>query len=338
MRFPSIGQLLLSMLCLTFSAAAEAGRPASPEAWLFPPATAADSKLGDDRLLRELFAKPEQWTSARSKLHVLGLADWQLARLDDRELQDWLHKIKTWKLKLALETSVLSNSAADAKSALPAIEKAIARLEKLGGRLDYLVLAATCDNAQNLHKDQTFAVEECTALLADLHRCHPDLLVGDCETYPGGGLDLAAWLCAVQAKAKEKKTRGLDFLQIQVDGYALLFSAERAKYSWPKVKQIEDAARAKHVLFGLRYAPTNVAHLARKYNPNDLAWYIGLMRQGYDYFYVHGNPDQFVIACWDSAPARAVPETEDGTLTRAVDDFCSTFYRLGGVPIWVKSK
>jgi hypothetical protein len=327
------------MLCLSISGAAEAGRPAGPETWLFPPTASANPKLGDVRLLRELFAKPEQWKNARSMLHVLGLADWQLAGLNDQELRNWLHTIQPWKLKLALETGFLNDSAVDARHAIPVIEKAVARLHKLGGRLDYLVLAGTRENAYRfLHKDQDFAAEQCTSLLADLNRQYPDLMVGDCEAYPGEGLDLAAWVGAVQAKAKEKKTRGLDFVQISVDWYMFLFCGERAEYSWPKVKRIEDAVRARQVLFGMRYAPTNVTHLEGKYNPNDLAWSIGLMRQGYDYFYVHGDPDQIVIACWDGAPARAVPETEDGTLTKSLDDFCNTFYRLGGAPIWVKSK
>lgn len=339
MRFKAISPIVISMLLSAFSEAVTAGQPAAPEIWLFPPTASADPDLGDVRLLRDLFASPEQWKSARAKLHVLGLADWQLARLTDMELRDWLGKIQTWNLKLALETDFLSASAADARSALPLIERVVTRLQKLGGRLDYLVLDGTLGNAQHcLRKDQDFAVEECTALLAALHRQYPGLKVGDCEAYPEAGLDPAAWTRAVQARAHDKQTPGLDFQQLYVDGYAFLFCAERADCSWPKVKQIEEAVRAAQVPFGLRYVPANVAHLAGKYDPNGLAWYIGLMRAGYAYFYVHGKPDQFVVACRDSAPARAVPETEDGTLTKALDDFCATFYHLGGVPIWVPAK
>ncbi len=51
------------------------------------------------------------------------------------------------------------------------------------------------------------------------------------------------------------------------------------------------------------------------------------MRQGNDYAFVGGAPDQYVIESWIGAPSRSVPETEEWTFTRSVRDFCTHFLR-----------
>jgi hypothetical protein len=58
---------------------------------------------------------------------------------------------------------------------------------------------------------------------------------------------------------------------------------------------------------------------------DDATWYVGVMRQGNDYAFVGGAPDQYVIESWVGAPSRAVPEDGDWTFTRSVRDFSRRF-------------
>ena len=61
---------------------------------------------------------------------------------------------------------------------------------------------------------------------------------------------------------------------------------------------------------------------------DDATWYIGTMQQGYDYAFVHGEPEQFEIESWVGAPPWAVPETGEWTFTRSVRDFVRKFVTL----------
>jgi hypothetical protein len=60
---------------------------------------------------------------------------------------------------------------------------------------------------------------------------------------------------------------------------------------------------------------------------DDSTWYTAIMQQGYDYAFIDGKPDQYVIESWISAPGNCVPETAEFTFTRSVRDFARKFVK-----------
>jgi hypothetical protein len=77
--------------------------------------------------------------------------------------------------------------------------------------------------------------------------------------------------------------------------------------------------------FSLIYWSADYPRMKQLGLADDSTWYVGVMRQGYDYRFVDGAPDQVVIESWVGAPSRAVPETGDWTFTRSVRDFVQKF-------------
>jgi hypothetical protein len=61
---------------------------------------------------------------------------------------------------------------------------------------------------------------------------------------------------------------------------------------------------------------------------DDSTWYVSVMRQGYDYAFVGGTPEQYVIESWVEAPSCSLPETGEWTFTRSVYDFCQRFPKI----------
>jgi hypothetical protein len=75
----------------------------------------------------------------------------------------------------------------------------------------------------------------------------------------------------------------------------------------------------------LIYWAADYPRLDRLKLADDSTWYISVMRQGNDYAFVGGSPDQYVIESWIGAPSRPAPETDEWTFTRSVRDFCRRF-------------
>jgi hypothetical protein len=60
---------------------------------------------------------------------------------------------------------------------------------------------------------------------------------------------------------------------------------------------------------------------------DDSTWLTDIMAQGYAYAAVHGQPDQYVLESWVSAPSHGIPETADYTFTRSALDFGRKFVK-----------
>ena len=77
--------LLVPIASLLFSLSVRGGEVASkPEVWMMPPSP----DPSDGRVLRSLFTHPDEWKQARSKINVLGCADWVMNKqFTDAELR-----------------------------------------------------------------------------------------------------------------------------------------------------------------------------------------------------------------------------------------------------------
>ena len=139
--------------------------------------------------------------------------------------------------------------------------------------------------------------------------------------------ELVAWIEAVEAGLKQRHVRGLDFFRVDVDWCHFTLGGRICPGSWPEVRELETACRQRGIAFSLIYWAADYPQLDHLKLADDATWYVSVMRQGYDYAYVGGVPDQYVIESWVGAPSRAVPETDEWTFTRSVRDFCTRFVK-----------
>ena len=118
--------------------------------------------------------------------------------------------------------------------------------------------------------------------------------------------------------------RGLDFYRLDVDW--IRFTVQN-KGSWKEVRDLERFCRQKKLPFSLIYWSSGYPGMLKRGMADDSTWYVNVMQQGYDYAFIDGKPDQYVIESWVGAPSQSIPETADWTFTRSVRDFAKKFVK-----------
>jgi len=299
--------------------------PASkPEVWMMPPSSA------DGRALKDLFSHPDDWKETRTKIDVVGYADHLLSKqFTDEQLRMWLPLLAQWHLKLGLEVGAVKPWGVTGRKVFDAQRPMWDRFRLLGGSIYALAMdEPLCCVQSDLKKPAEYAVQETAQFVALVREHYPDIRLGDIEPYPSISLAaLTAWLDALQAKLQEMHVRGLDFFRVDVDWCHFTIGGPNHPGNWPEVKQLEEVCRRRNIAFSLIYWAADYPALDRLKLADDSTWYVSIMRQGNDYAFVGGAPDQYVIESWIGAPSRSAPDTEEWTFTRSVRDFCARFLK-----------
>ncbi|MDD4871604.1 MAG: hypothetical protein PHR77_13690 [Kiritimatiellae bacterium] len=293
-----------------------------PIVWMMPPA------YEKGRCFRELFEKPEGWKETRSLINVLAYTDLNLNKqFTDEELRKWFSMLQQWDIKLAMEVGAVKPWGVTGEITFNIERPMWDRIQRLGGNIHAIAMdEPLCCVRKDLHKPDDYAVEETASYIALVRKQFPEILVGDIEPYPFiQREDLVRWIDALQAKLVQMGGRGLDFFRLDVDWNH--FTNGNATYpgNWREVKKLEIACRQRKVAFSLIYWAADYPHMKRLNIADDSTWYVSIMRQGYDYAFVGGTPDQYVIESWIEAPSCSLPEADEWTFTRSVRDFCRRF-------------
>lgn len=303
------------------SKAAKTAAP-RPEVWMMPPAAP------DGRCLRELFTRPDEWQETRTQVDVLGYADHMLHKqFTDDELRVWLPQLEKWGLRFGLEVGAVKPWGPTGQKTFDQQRKMWDRFQSLGGKIDAVAMdEPLCCVRKDLQKPDEYAVEETAQFIALVRKNYPDIRIGDIEPYPFlQTAELLAFIDALQARLQQMGVRGLDFFRLDVDWCHFTIGGKIYPGNWPDVKQLEQACRQRKLPFSLIYWSADYPRMKQLGAADDSTWYVGVMRQGYDYLFVGGRPDQVVIESWVGAPSRAVPENADWTFTRSVLDFARKF-------------
>lgn len=296
------------------------GSIARPEVWMMPP--------GQDhgRAFRDLFEQPAAWRETRSLIDVLFCADHHLNReFNDEELRKWFGQLNAWKLKFALEVGAIKPWGLTGEKCFGAGSAMWKRFQGLGANLHAIALdePLLCRRQHIKTESDDYAVHETAKYIALVRRHFPQMLIGDIETYPSIPLaDHFWWIDALNRRLAELGVRGLDFYRLDVN-WAEFVAHHRG--SWKEVRTLERHCRERKLPFSLIYWASDYPAMKRMGLADDSTWYVGIMRQGYDYALVDGRPDQYVIESWVQNPARCLPETGEFTFTRSVLDFAKKF-------------
>lgn len=295
-----------------------------PEVWMMPPG--ASNACG----LRELFTQPEGWTETRSLVTVIGCTPNQLTKnFSQGELREWLPQIEKWGLKLGLEVGAVKEWGPTGQKAFDLQRRQFDRIQSLGGKISALAMDEPfCCVRQRLKQPDAYAVAEAANFVALVRKNYPGFRIGDIEPYPFFQRpELLSFIDALQARLTEMKVRGLDFFRLDVDWNQFTIGNRIYAGNWPEVKQLELACRQRKLPFSLIYWAADYDRMKQLGLADDATWYVGVMQQGYDYAFVGGAPDEYVIESWVGAPAECLPELTDWTFTRSVRDFCRRFVK-----------
>jgi hypothetical protein len=279
------------------------------------------------RCFRELFEHPQQWEKTRAAIDVLFHADHLVDRnFTDDELRAWFAQLQTWKLKFALEVGAIKPYQLTGEKAFNGRRVSWDRFQRLGANLYAVAMDEPLVCTQrDLHRPVAYAVQETAAYIALVRKHYPQMLVGDIEGYPRVPYEaLVEWIDALQAELKHRNVRGLDFFRLDVDWCHFLRACPG---NWGEVKKLESDCRRRKLPFGLVYWAADLPHMQRLGLADDSTWFVSMMQQGYDYAYVGGAPDQYVLQSWVKAPAHSVPESDPWSFTRSVLDFTHKFVK-----------
>lgn len=316
---------LLAILLTGWACAVVAQTPAAkPEVWMIPPSTA------DGQSLKELFARPDEWKETRARIDVLGYADHLLGKqFSDEQLRAWLPLLEQWHLKLGLEVGAVKPWGITGRKTFAAQQPTWDRVRRLGGRIHAVAMdEPLCCVRADLKRPAEYAVEETAKFVALVREHYPEIRIGDIEPYPSiSYAELIGWLDALQARLKSMNVRGLDFFRLDVDWCHFTLGNRLYPGNWPEVKKLEQASRQRKIAFSLIYWAADYPRLSRLKLADDATWYISIMRQGNDYAFVDGSPDQYVLESWLPTPSHTLPETAEWTFTRSVRDFCARFVK-----------
>lgn len=323
LRNIAVAGLFLLLATLAHSANAQGlkapASPTPPTVWISPPG------IDNGKFLRELFEHPDEWKDTRSLVDVLFYTDLNFQKqFTDSELGAWFPMLKGWNIKLALEVGAIKEWGVTGEKTFNAERPLWERIQRLGGNIYAIAMDEPLLCVRNsLKKPDEYAVEETANYIALVRHDFPQVLIGDIETYPSIPLaDHLWWIDALQKRLAEKNVRGLDFYRLDVNWVEFnVFD----RGTWPEVKKLETACRQRGLPFSLIYWASDYSEMQRRKIADDSTWYVSIMRQGYDYAFVGGAPDQYVIESWIGAPSRALPETGEFTFTRSVHDFVQKF-------------
>lgn len=319
--------VIISVSSLSAAMAAEPDKPAAvgpkPTVWMHPPG------IDKGKAFRELFEQPDRWKDTRAAIDVLAYADHLMNKqFTDQELAAWLPMLQRWGTKLALEVGGVKPWGPTGQKTFDIQRPIWQRIQRLGGSIYAVGMdEPLCCVRKDLKQSDDYAVRETAAFIALVRKHFPEVLIGDIEPYPYLGLaDLTTWIAALEQRLSEMGVRGMDFFRLDVDWIA--FTAA-GRGSWQEVRKLEAFCRARKMPFSLIYWASDWPAMNRLGLADDSTWYVGIMRQGYDYAAVGGSPDQYVIESWIDAPSRCLGDADEFTFTRSVRDFARKFARRG---------
>ena len=152
-----------------------------------------------------------------------------------------------------------------------------------------------------------FAVEQTAEYIRLIQEEYPDMMIGDIEVYPHFGVDyVMRWVDALQDRLKQKSARPLDFFRMDVCWAAYVHNTLSTGENWLEIKKVEDHCKAMGLPFSLIYWGSCVGdfYIPDTRDPRDaetlnVMWNEQVLDQGAQYKAIGGNPDQFVVQCWD---------------------------------------
>ncbi len=312
----------LGMVLLGLGAAWAQPAAARPAVWAMVPAN------NDGAGFAALFAHPDLWAQARSRIDTLGYADhWLATQFTDAELRAWFAMIRAWHIKLGLEIGAIKVWGKTADRSFMLGRKNWDRFIADGAVISAFAMDEPLRvTLRVLHQNQDYAVEETAKFVAMVRHTYPGIQIGDIEGFPGASEnELLPFIDALQARLRGMGVRGLDFLRLDVDWMWFRTRTARGAVGWAGVRHMEEECHRRGLPFSLIYWAADYPSLERQGMATDETWEQGIMYEGRAYKDVGGVPDQFVIQSWVNAPAETLPEDQAGTFMRSVLDFTGAF-------------
>ena len=271
----------------------------------------------DGQPFRDLFERPDDWSTTRELIDVLGYYDHIVNRFSDVELEAWLPQIQTWGLRFFLEVGAVNEWCPDSQVCFDAAQPLWERMIRLGARIDGFTMDEPFFKVRRfgLGSDAD-AIEEVADWIRLVRESYPNAEIGSIEPYPSlTRLDLEDWINGLQHRLAELEVPGIDFFSLDAD-----WRRFPGDGSWSEVKKLEGFCRARGVPFSLIYwgATANVSTV-------DAAWYRAVMLQAERYAGIGGAPDEIDVQSWLFIPRSTLPETANYSFTRSVQDLVLQF-------------
>jgi hypothetical protein len=255
-------------------------------------------------------ARREEWAEARRFISVYLLRSTALRlpanHLTDAILgDDFLPLLREAKIALALNVvGAMGVTCSTVAAATMAAEVAqIERIERLGGRVDYLSLQSVLSKPTTVcpgyGRDEGYdrRIADIVHYADEMASRFPDVRIGLVDAMTAKGWNYAP-VYRQLLEAMHGRGLTLDFIHLD-------FPAEAASPGWTNALAAQRVIRDElSVRFGLLYT-SNIAG-----RTSDEAFYRAVMAAGRDFRAAGGRPDDAVVTSWHPHPARDLPESD----------------------------
>jgi len=271
----------------------------------------------------DLFAEESPWTSAAQHVHVFNLYGgwvahfpWEPAEATDQELQRIVADLNRRGMAIGFEASplVATDECGQGIEGFFGPEeglKIVGRLKQLGADVSYVSLdepfafGHIYDGPNACRWPAEKIAQQVQDYITAIKSVYPDAIVGDNEPLWAGANveELVGWLDTYKA------VTGSDLPFIHLD-------PDYARADWhTTAKQIEEAARARGIEFGIFYvgdAP----------DATDAEWLNDAFERARVYELVAGGkPDHVKFQSWNDRPDYLLPETSPDTFTALINRY-----------------
>ena len=283
----------------------------------------------DGQAIRKLAEHPDQWEQLRKRTGNLLYADHVLHRQnpEDVALTELLGKFRQMNLPLQLEVGAVKPWGKTGAETFAKQKPMWERFLRCGALIDSIAMDEPlncCDTHLKMENAMEYAATETAEFIALVRKDYPNWLIGDIEGFPALSADqVIQWIDLLEAKLKAKGVRSLDFFRLDTDW--MHFVHDTKKGSWREMKRIEDHCRRKEIPFSVVYWAANYPAMLKRDLADDVTWYVGVLRMGFDYAAVGGKPDQIVVQSWVDGPNTFLPETKPFTFTNSARDLTERF-------------
>jgi hypothetical protein len=271
----------------------------------------------------DLFTEDAPWTKAAQHVQVFNLFGgwvahfpWEPPEATDEELAQIVTDLNRRGIAIGFEASplVATSECGQGIEGFFGPEEGlriVTKLKQLGATVRYVSLdepfafGHIYDGPQACHWSPEKIAQEVQQYIAAIESVYPDAIVGDNEPL-WAGVDvgeLVGWLDAYEAVTGSP----LPFIHLDLD-----FS----RPDWPTAaKELEDAARARGVEFGIFY-------FGDSGDATDAEWLNKAFERARVYELVAGGkPDHVVFESWHDRPDYVLPETKLDTFTALLDRY-----------------
>ncbi len=277
--------------------------------------------------IRSLFENPSQWTTARSRLDVIGTYDGNggFGGATNQELQSWMSQLDQWDLMLSMETGALAEWSCDGEHVFNVLRPWWDRVIQNGGQVDILAIDEPLRKAMlascwgtGVNANYWPTIKQVVRWYQLVRQNYPNTQLYHIMPYRyHSRATIQNWVRDLNDSLAAEGIPIMDAFSLDPD-----WRVYPGNGNWNEVKQLENYFRGLNIPFSMIYNPSRADFTG---SSNNQDFWNDLKKQAADYRAAGGDPDEYDFQSWLQNLPTTVPESQSYTMTDTVNDLVAQY-------------